>query len=92
MVYSMLVGMHMTVETGDHNSNNHRGKALEVFVKQLSASSETGQATAGGPKRKNIDSNGPQTKHRLGSAKSYMTGRTQPPKCTLCGDFNCGMG
>ena len=87
----MLVGMHMIVETGDHDPDNHRGKALEVFVKQLAALSGTsGQTAAGGPKRNNIDSNGPQTKHRLGSVRSNMTGRKQPPKCTFCGGMGGG--
>ena len=33
VVYSMLVGMNKVVETGDHDPNNHKGSALEVFMK-----------------------------------------------------------
>ena len=89
VVYSMLVGMNKIVETGDHEPNNHKGKALEVFVKQLAGLSGTSvQAPAGGPKRKNVNSYGPRTKHRLGAPKSYVTGsgsQREPPKCSFCG-------
>eukprot|EP00957_Ditylum_brightwellii_P149698 11399889-Ditylum_brightwellii.AAC.1 len=62
VVYSMLVGMNKVVETGDHDPNNHKGKAREVFVKQLAAFDGVSvQASTGGAKRKNINSYGPQT-------------------------------
>lgn len=87
VVYSLLVGMNEIVETGDHNPNNHKGKALEVFVKQLASLSETSAtATVGGPKRKNVNSYGPPTKHRLGAPKSNVTGNKKGrPKCSFCG-------
>ena len=37
IVYSMLVGMNMIVEIGDHDPEDHKGGPLEVFVKQLAA-------------------------------------------------------
>eukprot|EP00957_Ditylum_brightwellii_P073077 5553287-Ditylum_brightwellii.AAC.1 len=60
VVYSMLVGTHKVVETSDHDPNNHKGKILEVFVKQIAALGGVSvQASAGGAKRKNINSYGP---------------------------------
>ena len=85
----MLVGMNKVVETGDHNPDNHKGKALEVFVKRPAALGVSSvQASAGGAKRKNINSYGPRTKHRLGAPKSHVSGggnKKRPPKCSFCG-------
>ena len=96
VVYSMLVGMNMIVENGDHDPANHKGGPLEVFVKQLVALGQTGvTAQAGDPKAKNCNAHGPPTTHRLGSSKSSMTGtgsgkKKVPPKCTFCGGNGCG--
>ena len=66
VVYSMLVGMNMVVENGDHDPENHKGGPLKVFVKQLAALAQTClPVQAGDPKPKNLSKMGHQQRTAL---------------------------
>lgn len=92
IVYSMLAGMCDVLESCDYDQEKYYGTSLEVFVKQLDAlCGSQVQVGKGMPKVKKINSYGPPTKHRLGSAKSTVTGKRDPPKCTFCGGGGGGV-